>query len=58
MSIGLWWINNYDRRKPNSTWNSFASTLGIYSNRPMSNHLIHGTAHIDNTLADVSGHVL
>jgi len=71
MSIGLWWINNYDRRKPkhleqkfyqcqcttNSTWNSIASTLGIHSNRPMSNHLSHGTAHIDNTFADGSGHV-
>jgi len=68
--MGHWWINN-DRRKPkhleqnlyqcqstkNPTWNSMASKLGIHGDRPVFNHLSHGTAHIDNIYADASGHV-
>jgi len=65
-----WWNNN-DKRKPkypeqslyqchsitNPTQNSMASDLDLNSDGPMTYHLSHGRAHIDNTYTDAGGHV-
>jgi hypothetical protein len=69
MSTGHWWNN--DKIKPkhpeqnsyqwqstmNPTQNSMASDLNLHSDRPMTNHLSHGTAHLDDTYTDAGGHV-
>ena len=70
MSTEHWWNNN-DKRKPkhpeqnlyqcqsitNPTQNSMASDLDLHGDRPITNHLSHGTAHLDDTHTDGGSHV-
>jgi hypothetical protein len=70
MTMEYWWQNN-DKRKPkhpeqnlyqcqsimNPTQKSMASDLDLHSDRPMTNHLGHGKAHLDDTHTDAGSHV-